>query len=60
MSDRNLPDEKRLTFEKLTFEIDFQDELEIAIEIYDGEFSRWLNKDQGRELQKLLNKWLGT
>lgn len=56
----NLPDEKRLTFEKLTFEIDFQDELEIAIEIYDGEFSRWLNKDQGRELQKLLNKWLGT
>lgn len=55
-----MADEKRLTFEKLTFEIDFQDELEIAIEIYDGEFSRWLNKDQGRELQKLLNKWLGT
>lgn len=60
MADQNKADEKRLTFEKLTFEIDFQDELEIAIEIYDGEFSRWLNKDQGRELQKLLNKWLGT
>ena len=55
-----MTDEKRLQFQSLTFEIDFQDELEIVVDSHDGEVSRWLNKAQGLELLKLLNKWLGT
>lgn len=53
-------DEQQLRFGSLTVRVDFQDELEINMDADDREHSRWLNKTEGLELLKLLNKWLGT
>lgn len=60
MSDAPLGTEEQVRFGSLTVRIDFQDELEINIDADDCEHSRWLNKTEGLELLKLLNKWLGT